>query len=502
LKAARKEPGAARTVWSNDSRILTFSWSHIIDRKIDLEELCRQTFRNVQNLRQHFENLFPPGFTSSNFSDLTTSAFVDSDEASSIFEIPSNCHILDPLRTELYRSFQEQLTSGMITTQDIFDNSQKFLASFVCCSFVTTAVPPRSFQLADFRYATDGNSCRNFRLVDQLHGVFVNPKPSATSICHDLAASLTDESLWLIPPQMTWMLLLFLGVFRPVEISLAEDEFPKVSLKEMHFYVFSCPGRRSKSLVWSPENIDYCLKSGDGLKMEGYAHRLVYSAIIREHLGHLLKEIDQGTVLDFQLQHSPRTAIHHYAVERLQQITGIRYTVHEKQMVIAQALHALCYLVKPVTSAAAQARIPRSITSNIQSHEHYAFFSARHLILQKYQLASLSTMHVAVKSRHLCWTAPFLYRESVPESEMLGDDILIQLVLELHRGPGVSQGMPSDNSVIPLAASGSTLVKSSLEFVVIILSPHDSDHRCYFRVVHREACTTFWSYHTAEPMLG
>jgi len=415
-------------------------------------------------LQEQFEKLFPPEFTSSKFSDLNTSSFIDSDDARSIFDIASNHCFLEPLRIDLYQSFQEQLTAGRITTKDIFDNSQKFLAAFVCCFFVTTAVPPRSFQLADFRYATDGNSCRNFRLVDQRHGVFVNPKASATGICHDLAASLTNDSLWLLPPQMTKMLLLFLGVFRPVEIALAEDEFPKVSLKEMHFYVFSSPGRRSKSLVWSAENVDCCLKSGDGLKMEGYAHRLVYSAIIRQYLGNLLKEIDQGIVLDFQSQHSPRTAVGHYAVEHLQQTTGIHYTAHEKQMVIAQEMHALCSLVKPVKSATAQA-ISGSITSEVQRHEHYAFLSARHLILQKYQIASLPAQHVAIKSRLLCWTAPFLYCKNVHESETLGDDILIQLVLELHRGPGVSQGMPSDSSLIPLLASGSTLVKFSFYFV-------------------------------------
>ncbi|KAM6501454.1 hypothetical protein JOM56_004468 [Amanita muscaria] len=232
---------------------------------------------------------------------------------------------------------------------------------------------------------------------------------------------------------------------------MAMDEFPKLLVKEM-----------SKSLVWSAENVDGFLKSGDGLKMEGYAHCLIYSAIIQEHFGHSLKEIDRGLVLDFQSQHSPRTAgIGHYAVERLQQTTGIRYTAHEKQMIVAQAMHAFCYLVKPIAAAASQATVPlRSMTSGIQSHEHYAFFSARQLILQKYQLASLPAVHVAVKSRHLCWAAPFLYRENVPESESLGDDILIQLVLELHRGPGVSQGTPSDDSVIHFTASGATLAST------------------------------------------
>jgi hypothetical protein len=259
------------------------------------------------------------------------------------------------------------------------------------------------------------------------------------------------------------MLLLYLGIFRPVEILMATDLFPKKSSNEMQAYVFSDPFRHTKSLVWSPWSIERRLKLGNGLKMTAQANRLVYSAIIQKQFGHLLQKVDQGTVLNLQSQHSPKTAIRQYAVEQLQKITGIQYTAYEKQMTMAQAMHAFCRLVKPIQeSITAASEVPRLMVSDIYSHEHHGLFLARQLILQKYQLASLPAESVAVKSRYLYWKTPFLYCENTPESKVFGDDILIHLVLELYRGPGVSQGRPSDNHVIYFTAGSATLVRPYL----------------------------------------
>lgn len=89
--------------------------------------------------------------------------------------------------------------------------------------FVTVGVPPQAWQAAQLRYAsTVTQPSRHLMLIDGQQVAFANVKAGKQS-------DHSDQSVWLLPPQLSLVLLLYLGLIRPVEIALGKDQYYPLS---------------------------------------------------------------------------------------------------------------------------------------------------------------------------------------------------------------------------------------------------------------------------------
>jgi hypothetical protein len=318
LQHREEKPLVSQQRWSGST--LVFSWRFIYEKHINVQLLRRTVFDHLMEHERTFINHFPKSFAPE-LDTIQVQSFVDDEDAVSLFSLPENQLLLTPLVNKLIGCFQ----ADKVSSSQIFNSSQQFLLSFLIAIYLTTCVPPKVFQVADFCYASDKNRTggRNFRLVDNKHGVFANAK--ATRSKTNLNAPPVD-AFWLLPPQLTRTLLIFLGVYHPAEAFFATQIYPPDRLAPLQTHIFCNPGRRSRfSIIWSDDNIDECLKHSSPLHVEAYAHCLIMTQIMHRFFKPMLERSESATVLDKQSQHASRTAKRRYAVERLQNITGSQY---------------------------------------------------------------------------------------------------------------------------------------------------------------------------------
>lgn len=463
LKVADLEQPSTRILWSSRGDSLTFSWAFIEERKFEHEALQQLPSKQILRFEETFKCLFPLDI-GTQILGINLQAFEDSATADSPFQMTNDSGCMRLLSDSLCHAFKVDIAAGNLTPKDVLERGQDFLRMFLLCLYSgAVSVPPRSWQTTDLRYATDGNLPRNLRLIDG-HGVLVNPKASQSATLRLVPRD--DSSLWLLPSRVMLPLLLYLAIFRPVEISLAEKEYPGVPHEELRSYIFWKPGRRSKSRRWSSDNVEHLLKS-DGLQMEANACRILLSALLRRHFSSLLQHVDKVSVLDAQSQHSPRTGSRHYAVESLQQVTGTQYTAYEKQILVTQAMHAFHHLLPPIIGI--QPEYPSDmpfqnnpLSERLYVNTDYAMMVARSHMVEEYGLASLSQEAAMLQARRLYRTTPFLYGSDEPKDfTAIGDPVLIQVTAALLLGPTIPQGgLPKDDLAIQTCtACAATLVR-------------------------------------------
>lgn len=392
-------------------------------------------------------------------------SFIDHAHSDSIFTIPENAELFHPLISKLLTKFSINFKTNQDSIIKLLDRSQDFLQAFLSALFMTTGVPPHSWQAAQLRYANTGQLQKNLMLVDQGHLIFANASASPHQ------SNTTDSSVWLLPPQISKALLLYLGIMRPVEIALGVAEHYNLSdatKGAMESFIF-CDPRRQKSPVWSADSVNQVLKTR-GLKMEAYALRLVFSEIIRVKHKIVLDSFDKPSVLDAQAQHTSRTGQRHYAVLKLQHATGVQFSEYERQLLVCQEIHASCFLVKPSTLI-----VSDKLTATwdiILSHQCYALCIARQLVNSEYKLATFSADQVAVISRTLYRTTPFFFNENgnFAGTPTFCDKHLRELVVELYMGPdgaaNLSLAEIGHDEIENLTASAATLVSVSQRSIV------------------------------------
>lgn len=404
LRYRLEEQHVSKQHWSGST--LIFSWWFISDKPIEVQKLRTQVFYHAKQHEHIFMNLFPASFITY-LDTIQIQSFVDDESAESIFAIPENQIFLSPLVEKLIKCLEAE----HIARSQVFKCSQEFLSSLLI-NIYTTCPPPKAFQVVDFRYSTGGTTKRNFRIIDKIHGVFVNAKATSSKTSPKVT---TIDTLWLLTHQVTRTLLLFLGVYRPVEAIYAAQVPMSDSnrLLPLKTHIFCNPQRR-RSFIWSADNVEEHLKKDSPLQVEAYAHSLIMSQIISRFFKPLLERLESSVLLDKQSQHAPRTSRQHYAVERLQNITGSQYSTLEKHVIMGQAIYEFFYLVPPIANLDVHKKNEDTtlqvLVSDVTDVE-YALYVARHAIVQTYQLAALPAEKVSIKVRFLMHTLPFVYHD-------------------------------------------------------------------------------------------
>jgi hypothetical protein len=404
--------------WSGST--LIFSWRFISDKHIEVQKYRKQVFHLVRQHERIFMNLFPTSFIP-HLETIQISSFVDDESADSIFSIPKNQMFLSPLVEKLIKCLEEE----DVSKNQVFQRSQEYLFSLLTIIYTTTGTPPRAFQLVNFRYATSGTITRNFRLIDKRHGVFVGAR--ATNSKTSPKSSTPIDMLWLLTREVTQTLLVFLGVYRPV-VAFYAAKVPISTnsdcLQPLDTHIFCNPGRK-QSIIWSADNVEDHLKKNSPLQVEAYAHSLIMTQIISRFFMPLLNHLESAVLLDKQSQHATHTSRHHYAVERLQNVTGSQYCTWEKHVMLGQAIHAFFHLSPPIANLDVHANTLQILEDDVADVED-ALYVARHAIMQTYQLAALPAEKVSIKVRFLMNTLPRFYHDTnqpvhTPEQQILSE---------------------------------------------------------------------------------
>jgi hypothetical protein len=457
---ARTEPLSSRVTWHDNDQRCALSWAYIKERSFNLSDVRMATFLAVEELNEACQQLFPVTIWESlSLSSLSVGSFVDNWEEASMFHQTHNSKRLTPLITKLLDQFTRVMTEKGDTISSIIERSQTFLTCFAVALYLTT-IPPYARQTVELKYASDGTSDRNFRLMDRKHGVLVWQPGREGQIGYGRKGS---DCAWFIPPQVTLPLIIYLGIVRPVEIRLIGTHALRmkaptdVHLLETHIFCNSLRRASAKSMLWSPDNLEEALKSGP-LKMEAFPHRLLFSAIIERKHAELLRTLQQPSVVDAQGQHTPKTSQMHYAVLQLQHTTGFHISGYMKQLLACQALHTFCFLGKPVAGLV-DATECMALDTVIHRNQVFAFNVARDMVATRYKFAMSSRERAAVLSRTAYVNAPFLFRNSLPGCEQ--SDELSHVMVSLVSATVMGAECPIQihpASVARLMASAGTLV--------------------------------------------
>jgi len=434
------------------------SWAFMDERLFSLSNIRHAAFQGMEALNQVCRELFPVDMWNLCLSGLSIESFVDNRDATSMFNCHENSSLLTPAIAKLQSSLMEAISRGNNSLPSILKSSQSFLQCFATALYLTAGIPPYAHQTVQLQYAQDGTSNRNFMLMDGTHGVFIWHQEGRSGY-----RGKGSNGVWNIPPQVTLPLLLYLGIFRPVEIELISAEALKtkalVSIAPLYTHIFCNPLKRasSKSIIWSHDHLEGFLKSGP-LRMEAFPHRLLFSAVIERKHADLLRIVQQPSVLDEQGQHTTSTSQKNYAVLQLQHSTGFHFSTQLKQLLICQELHSSSFLLKPISGQKGSTGIAENLDATIHRNQFLALNIARDVVAFAYKLAVSSPDRAAVISRTAYSSdIPFFSRNSLPSYEM-GDGFL-HVVFGLASGDSANMSFPTDQkSVVCLTASASTLV--------------------------------------------
>ncbi|KAF9038816.1 hypothetical protein BDZ89DRAFT_1035554 [Hymenopellis radicata] len=264
--------------------------------------------------------------------------------------VDSFCEADGSIRLSCYKE-KESLIKAMQKKppKKIISAGQDFLRSFLKAAVYTVGQPPRDWQIRQFRY-TATELPRNVILLESGHCAFVQPRPQYSD---NILAPHTgrEESIWILPPQLTVALLVYLYIYRPLEIwALKACNRPEPVIKTFQNYIFAKNnlGKAvSQPTVWTTDYINSLMKTETKFGFTLGELRLVMKLVMERYHQSLLKHILQPNIVDKNAQHHWRTGLSHYAIDTMRARTGILYGNIEKHILLAESHHAACSLTLP-----------------------------------------------------------------------------------------------------------------------------------------------------------
>lgn len=345
---AEKNAGLTSIAWKSDD-VVTLGTINGNMKDVHIAELNLASHESVHAVLRWFtEVMFSDGFVHDHLAQISLSAFDSHESSPSIFSSPASTSLISILLAKLPKT-----KISLAKAREHLANGQKFLELFVLAFYRTSLMPPPPWKVVEFTYSTDliRDIPRNFVLLNGTHGAFVKarsfwgrdlPKASKVHRTHN------DESVWPLPPSLSWLLVMYLAVFRPgIELPAFKKVFPEQDHRDLNTFIFI---RRSKAMVdvphvWTPDYLKSILK--DGLKMSTVMFREVMDLVNDRRYAPVLKYINEPSALDRQGQHSGQTAQSHYAIQSIRYSTGAHFSALDKQILITQLLHADCFLAQP-----------------------------------------------------------------------------------------------------------------------------------------------------------
>jgi hypothetical protein len=352
-----------------------------------------------RRLQENLHSLFPSTFPIEKLKVLRVSPFSDDPDASaSLFERPENKRLLKPLIDELASCLLNCKTAAAVQT---LQKAQTFLETFVQCFYGPNGVTPRADQTAKLQHSPLLKYPRNLRIIDDTCCL---GNPRAKQVHRE-----NYPAFWALPEDVGLSLLIYLGVFRPVEIELASRVKSTRSPEEMRHFIFTRPFTlriHRASILWTGKMVNNALRSvKSNLPAEARVHCHVLKAFLRKHFQRELCALSDGAL-------------------------DCAESTQLQQLVLSKVLHVFFGLAEETECSQAVLRATAVTTSDLlPGHIQFARLVARHLVVSKYNLSGL-TAEVIDKARILNKCLPFLYGPGKPW-EQLGDDVLVEVTATL-----------------------------------------------------------------------
>jgi len=428
LRYVKLERAVSSILWSADAHSLEFSSSYQDKISINLDNFIQNKVEASKQLQENLHSLFPRAFPREKLKDLRVSSFSDNPDALvSLFERPDNKLLLKPLIEELASCLLALTEEEMIQT---LQNSQAFLQTLVRCLYGPNGVPPRAWQTAMFQHAPVLKYPRNLYIIDDMVCL---GNPRAKQVHRD-----NYPAWWALTEGVGLPLLIFIGVFRPVEVNLALRLKPKRAPDEMRHFIFTRPYTQAihkMSILWTGKMVNKALYSVESnLQAEARVHRHVMKAFLKKHL-----QQELGTLL-----------------------VDDQESTRPQQLGLSKIIHGFFGLATETGLTEAIPQTGAISASNLrQSDIDFARLVARYLVASKYDLTGpIEKVKAKAGSLHEC--LPFLYGPGKPW-EQLGDEVLVEVTTTLIYGgsqPALLTHPPYHGYSTDVVATAVTLVSS------------------------------------------
>ncbi|KAK7433753.1 hypothetical protein VKT23_020580 [Stygiomarasmius scandens] len=413
----------------------------------------------IHELRKALELLVPASILSTVWESFQLSGLEDDvDSPESLFSQNADYFgtFVTRLRAVLFSQesailFRKNLLSRKKVAKYLADH-EAFQRTLMKVLYVSLGIPPRSFQAAELIYDSHGQLVRCLKIFD---GIVILCNPVAKQ-----NGSKQYECFWALRDEVAKYLLFFIGVIRPVVISLLEH--PVINsvapIPELRRFIFVSlrAGNHSFSLVAVKTKTFYCFKGTEidsclqetSLAMDLKDLRQVATGIMRNWFPELsqaysgLNDPGVQAPMDRQGQHSRKVCNGFYAVDMYIRGTTFNRAECESQIRVSSAWQNLDIVVQNGGEA-----VTKPTINHVDAFARNGFRAMEAAKAHVYSkdgydlLRSGSTVeNISKRSQALIRSKPFLRNPMRPGEEWtkswdtLGDQCTVKVTAALAHG--------------------------------------------------------------------
>ncbi|KAG6843948.1 hypothetical protein H0H87_011484 [Tephrocybe sp. NHM501043] len=431
---AIKEHSKTRIVFSGNGQVLTITWGATFNQELNLQSLKKAAAKSLKSLDTAIQDALPSSFDYAQFSLINVKDDFQSDN--SLFDRGDNLETLQPFIDELLREFNVKSRPGSNEpsfvdvrgksnakkVDDVLDRFQKISDALLLSFVLTCGVPPRAWQVLRLVFRQDGAFHRNVCVHRNGCVLITNPRAKQRDTCEFAA-------FWALVPKLGTALLFYLGVIRPIVISILHER--SIPAHDQNIFIFARPTRRTTAFTLIPyeyttSDLNAMLIRSD-FGMETRVLRHVIIAILRQHFSHLMKASNMDdSPGDRQSQHKFNTSLYNYAPDETFQVTGVSTVDCEQQITVSYTIQQFYGLNSKIGDNL-------EIIHDIDRFRHQALECARLLVLNRnpgYGFGQMTPAERICKLEDLKAERPFVLRLK----RKLSDDVLVQVTSALIYG--------------------------------------------------------------------
>ncbi|TFK31216.1 hypothetical protein BDQ12DRAFT_240948 [Crucibulum laeve] len=380
-----------------------------------------------------------------------------------MFDRKDNVEIFSPFLNALKTALQSKPNHP--DYQDTLSNFQmSLLHSIMACNGVSM----REFQAASLKLWASKGLPRNV-YIDGSQCYLGKPEAK-----QHYSPKKYYEAYWLLEDKVGLSILLYGGIFRPLEVTLllrnsslqerldpatkspsllmeeqsdssTESPASSTAMQSPYLFIKSSPQENQETESWKGRDINQALLAKNSpLQAEARVYRHFTKALLKRYLS-------QSAIQLFQAFHG------HAEPNRLPTIREEKRDLvrqRKQQLALSQAVHELLGL-KPSPN----------LQDDCVRYLDRALQLARHLVQVQYSLAGNNWLQIQAKVHSLSSSLPFLYGEETTSPgdtlQMMGDDVLVQVTATVLHGPtqpSLMDAMPLNGySIAPVAVALSTV---------------------------------------------
>ena len=449
--------------------VFTYSTRRVSGHKIEFADLKNLTKSFMTKGKQELLELLPSKLDAEELnvreSDLKDNmAFTES-----IFE--QNATVFDPLVDKVFEWLREEgeerypvtKQKGRTALRDMWldwlEKEEELVESILGGVSLSSGIPGRGIQMADFRHASSKEGKRNLFICKSNVVIgFTKSKSFNRTI---------QEALWALPPGLSQIVLIYLGIIRPVSIRLMGLLCQKSNyLSRTHIFVTAQSANSSASARSQRINAFIQSQTLSALKVRLSVSTLrqLITAIFRKHLSDLIDPVNSTTtsIVNRQADHTQKTADHYG--QNAGSMTGLMLsdTEIDQFMESSHGWQALLGIISPGQKMQERLyKIPAVCLR--EGNQMIAMDRVRSGLCRKYGIGGPCWETSQTKAGDMLRMKPFMPKA---EDERLGDEMLIHVVSALiygHGKPGPKEAAPVNGYSVETITEAVALIRLGLK---------------------------------------